>query len=554
MDPTGPTPAADATPAESDIITPRSLAELARAGFSIVRQPLMRVAYEVHHVHDRPGYLSDLLRTPRGADGPSDADPVGDQQPERFAETLTTSAYGTGLVIGAQTVSAGIEHASLQAAASPIGVVDVPGSVRWFSGLAVPNVSFSYEASNVFEGLIAVGDAEEPLQSWHARVILEVLAEVGELAAGIAKSPILSLQSPVQLPPQAYANREGSDAWPTSAAVAVRFSIALHRPTASSRLELLKHASEFCTERGLAFWAADARSGPRAGNWFAICEADPARRRGHFGASAAEATAPRWSLPITFVGPARVGATRSVIRYLEMYDGVGVVACSMSIVDDVAFIHLHLTNVSEQRDDAAMNMDLDGITNYLAEEAAARFDPVELLPLVLPALGAPSRSLVRDAEERCTDLKRRVADFHMLVGRVKAMPTSVDMRRRALWLSWEVEGREAELSAPFQALHSTLRELLPEWSQPRADDDGPNIEYLICRRVRHAILRGKGKVSLPDRIRPTVVTGDLQADLARLCEHIEAAWRAKLKPERPARELTVSWRENWLGHWTSPLE
>ena len=64
----------DLAPATS----PRSLADLARAGFSLVRQPAMRLAYEVHHVADRPGYLHDVL-----ASAQADA---------RFIETLTTAA------------------------------------------------------------------------------------------------------------------------------------------------------------------------------------------------------------------------------------------------------------------------------------------------------------------------------------------------------------------------------------------------------------------------------------------------------------------------------
>jgi hypothetical protein len=78
----------DARPA-----SPRGLAQLARAGFALVRKPVMRIGYEVHHVADHPGYLREV---------------VNERQAEpsrRFVETLTSAAYGTGLVIGVRTGS-----------------------------------------------------------------------------------------------------------------------------------------------------------------------------------------------------------------------------------------------------------------------------------------------------------------------------------------------------------------------------------------------------------------------------------------------------------------
>jgi len=84
------------------------------------------------------------------------------------------------------------------------------------------------------------------------------------------------------------------------------------------------------------------------------------------------------------------------------------------------------------------------------------------------------------------------------------------------------------------------------------------MEYLICRRVRRATLRGKGKISLPDSATKALGAVALQSELSALCERIEAAWKTKLdtvlRSERPAREVTVAWRENWLGHWNQPLE
>ena len=68
-------------------------------------------------------------------------------------------------------------------------------------------------------------------------------------------------------------------------------------------------------------------------------------------------------------------------------------------------------------------------------------------------------------------------------------------------------------------------------------------------------MRGKGKISFPNRLRHVVAKDDdITIGLSELSERIEEAWRAKIAPEHPVRELTVSWRENWLRHWSSPLD
>jgi len=64
----------------------RALADLARAGNRVLREPSMQVAFEIHHLADRPGQLADIVA--RDPDGSG------------FAETLSSSANGVGLVIG----------------------------------------------------------------------------------------------------------------------------------------------------------------------------------------------------------------------------------------------------------------------------------------------------------------------------------------------------------------------------------------------------------------------------------------------------------------------
>src|SRR6185369_13721594 len=100
-----------------------------------------------------------------------------------------------------------------------------------------------------------------PLQRRHGQALAAVIRKVSELAADIAKAPLLSLQSPVQLPPKDDQEEMPPDTrprtWPRSSAIAVRFAIALSTPTAEKRLELIEAASRFCAENGFAFWVSD---------------------------------------------------------------------------------------------------------------------------------------------------------------------------------------------------------------------------------------------------------------------------------------------------------
>jgi hypothetical protein len=256
---------------------------------------------------------------------------------------------------------------------------------------------------------------------------------------------------------------------------------------------------------------------------------------------------------MTFVGPARVGAIKSIIEYLSEYPAIGITSCSMSIIDDVAFIHLHLTTDARPLADlTVMNEELDRITISPLDPARLhRTGPVRLLPQLLPKL---LRAAVADpSAEAVANLSRKVGDFHLLAGPARRISAQQSMDRRALWVLWEVEGRQAELSVPLIALHKVLHDLVPTWIGPDGEPDEPNVEYLICRRVRNSVLRGKGKISFPPRLNE-FITSDVQAGLTALSERVEEAWRAELHPRNRVRELTVSWREKWLGHWTSPLD
>jgi hypothetical protein len=540
---------ADRAPTDrTEVVSQHTIAELAGAGFSILRQPSMRVEYEVHHVQDRPGYLQDVLRGKY-----SRLFGALDDETPRFIETLTTAAHGIGLVIGTRMVGGGpdVRGHRIEGEHPDIVRVDDPEKEsRAFRATAVPNVNFVYDPARVFEGLISVEVEPMTLQLRQGRAIREVMREIAQVA-GLAKAPVMSMQSPVQLPLHDFGQDDESKAprltWPRSAVLAVRFAIGLPQTNARLRLQIADDLIRFCREHGFGLWLADSRSGYRAGSWFSVCQHDKTLVRRRFdgaldprGASRAYA-----SLPVTFVGPARLDSVRAILDFLTYFPELGILACSMAIIDDIAFVHLQLTI------NAVSNARLDWLNEVLHDTTlASPKDTPTLLPAIL------SHLLVGEEYEVNPEVRLRLAhragDYHMLVG--PALPVRRDSDPRgALWVSWEVEGDNAELSAPFLALHGALSDL--KLFHEGSNAANANVEYLICRRVRNSVLRGKGKLSFPTYIaQRNFGYPDLHAGLSALSQSIENSWRLRLHETHDVRELTVSWREYWLGHWAAPLD
>src|SRR5690606_13418189 len=196
---------------------------------------------------------------------------------------------------------------------------------------------------------------------------------------------------------------------------------------------------------------------------------------------------PRWCLPVTFVGPARVGAVRSFVRYLQQYAGIGVLSCSMSVIDHVTFMHVKITSeASNSNDLGVIARELNGI--YTKDESGAIYAKVEdgemapgprdILPAVLKSVGETAGDIPNDIKY---DLAERQRNFHVLLGPPNdRVNVEKAMARRALWASWEVEGSEMDLGVPFRHLYEVLSELVNRLHI----QEPPNVEYLICRRVR----------------------------------------------------------------------
>jgi hypothetical protein len=254
-------------------------------------------------------------------------------------------------------------------------------------------------------------------------------------------------------------------------------------------------------------------------------------------------------LPITFIGPARIGSTHTIVSFLSQFSTIGIISASMSALDDLAFIHLQLS-VAGRRHSDIQDMNLQ-----LAEPASWPTNPSEAISHILRMLKLSSRE--SPAYVYTTDVSGRVGDYQTLVGPVLecAMP---DRRKRiAIWFSWQTEGAGQEQATPLVELFDSFSvlEFGARESGP-ARIDMPNVEYLICRDIGNSVFRGRGKFSIPEADMLAMFDGNgVESAAVKLCMSLEDTWKASLRRRgvRGVSELALSWREWWLGHWASPI-
>ncbi len=509
----------------SQRVSVRNVADLARAGFEIARQPVTKVDFEVHHALARNGYLRDLVS--------ADADSAV------FLETLCSATNGAGVVIGTRTRkpldgTEAVEHSDgRQPAERP-----EQNSGGWvFHQTTSPNPTFIYESAQTFEGLIAIDPGAREVCEWHGLAVRDLVREISDAASALIDAPLLSLQCPAQLPTivktRNHDLRTRKEVAPPCSSLAVRFAIALRDVSAAARFELADRFRELCEKHGYSFWLADTRPGHRQGNWFEVYHADgefsplykgDLRSRQRIGTC----------LPVTFVGPARIGSTHAIASFLQRYPQVGVVGCAGTTLSDVAFVHLQLSvqGVAADR--------LNRILTKLLGESTTPARPQKLLRELFKRLGLPP-----DPEEASGSFADPTADYQTFAGpalpyRPFQMPESM-----AVWVSWEIARQHRGLAAPLECLYRAL-------AQVASADELATVEYLICRATEQSVVRGKAKLAVPKSVLKQFTAGGVELPASKLCASLEEAWKAQVDRSGVdgVSELTVAWRESWLGHWT----
>ena len=396
----------------------------------------MQVEFEIHHLVDRPGGLAGIVAR----------DPAG----HGFAEMLSSGANGVGLVVGTRIADTpGQAYRQAGASVRLDGAGDDHATLRGFER---PNLTFQHESSQLIDGVIAIEDEPKRMLLRHGLVVLDTLRHVAETALHAADAPLLSLQCPAQLPPtnsfQESADVGGRRVDPArSASIAIRFRIALDRPRADVRLQIADRLARHCEDRGLGFWLGDTRPGYRTGNWFLVHPHNRKLARGRYRRDAdlhRAGNAADGCLPVTFVGPARPGTTHAILSFLGQYPQIGVLGCSMTPLDELAFLNVQLAVSGASRARlAAVNGDIadlratsDGLAEALPRIVAA----------VLPAGAEPIGPPTREHTER---LVGRAGDYQLVAGPALPVVPDSDVRRIPIWISWQMRKvLDAQLTRP----------------------------------------------------------------------------------------------------------
>jgi hypothetical protein len=523
-----------------------------------------RPGYLLDHL-DRPGHRPDSTRSTTATGDIGEArGPINDSTGLAthadsarlcFGETLTSGSRGLGLVIVTRAgVGIGSRRQYLRGPQPECDVQDYTASGgRIFRGIARPNPTFMYETAWRFEALICAEPLAPHLLARHCRVMRNVIHYVTGLAA-TAHSPILSLQSPAQIPPRelmigSRATTDEENILTPASSLAVRFTIAIQNPSAKLVTWLASRLERYCQTHGLGLWIADTRLGSRQGNWYSICAHRPDITMQDLAGREDDSSRVRSCMPITLVGPARVGSTHALTTFLCQYGDVGIAACSAVSLDDLLFIHLELSipEISERVSFEIVNKDQ-------ARKSSALL-PSEALARMLEMVGHGRRA----GHEHASALDDQAGDYRCLIGPARKARPDEEGRRMAIWFSWQTQGIEPDLAIPLRGFFEALADvgLIRKRDQNFVwNRSSPNIDYLICRDMGNLVLRGRGKLAvLRDAALGHYPDNALEARPTNLCVSIEEAWRARTirSGTLALRELTVAWRECWLGHWALPL-
>jgi hypothetical protein len=563
----------------------RRLSALARAGYKILSQPNAETSFLVQHVaSDRPGLLFDTIRR-----DPTEWSAKWHPQGEATSGTISNPAFS-------ETVTASINGASLIAvtALTPTAsarpsetnqVVRQDRAVR-FRRASTPDPTFLYDLGYIFEALLVVRPYSRVASQADAQLLSQLIYGLAEIAGKEVQVPILALHSPAQVPNEALIiGKVGPAKWPLASSFGIRVSFALAKSGASERLRLIKLLVKLAQDYRIGLAVRDPGPGSRSGNWRCILEW-PRRYRGEETVGSNRLLC----LPATFVGPARVGSTHAIVDFIRRWSDVGVSGCSVVSLNDLAFIHLQLCfahSSYEIEDHCVGKGDGEGKERDDESKAVGRSWWKSSVTNSEP-LGTRIDNAMNDFsdqqpvanQDRWVALMDRAYDYHSFFGYPFRLPSdqSTDQSNfengegLGMWFSWLTRRSSGGLETPLRHLQDSLDIVLgrvyDSGDPTYAEDDRVgdhsrqsathafNIEYLLCREVDDGQLRAIGKVSIDREAsrRLQAKFPDFQEPTAsRAARAIEDEWRTRLdRVNLTLIELTVAWRELWLGHWAAP--
>ena len=503
-------------------------AKLVREAAAVLADDMSSVGFAISHWKDtRIRFEDTLAETNRRV--PADLWNIRSTRNRvLWTETLTTVAYGVATVIvaartaGQLGVEPGLRIDVLEVSAGTPGQRGCA-----FYGLAHPNPSFLYRGVDELDVIIQL-PSDPKLGAAGARVgdaltLGRAIAEVASVAAG-QELPLMLVQSPMAAPP------DGGDTWRLAQAPGVRCAIALPSDGIREQFEISTALYQWAEDAGCALYVGDRRGDSRRGRWHQLLDSSRPRYEDRV------ADLPRFNdrltsvLPVTFVGPARVGTTAAIMRYLTECR-VPVLSASVTPLENLAFINI-LVGI---------------VAGSPARPVPDTHGPAADILADLGRLGLTSQGPSGQDDGKVRDAAPR--GYSGCVGRVMEV-RPLDVNERALWASWQFP--EAS-GAPLTAIEQ-LREAVRTELGEEPDADAVNVQYVVCRRGNAQDLRGRCKVAVPAEVEPRARPGRQGYERDQLCRRIESRWRSLLDKEAPRSiiDVDLTWEESRLGRWLSP--
>jgi Domain of unknown function (DUF4332) len=443
-----------------------------------------------------------------------------------WTETLTTAAFGVATVIvGARTAGhlPGEPDPALEVRDVAAGEPEQRGSA--FYGLAHPNPSFLYRGVDELEVLIQIPSAYDTPPSDDGRRIGDALrlSEAVRVVSSVAarhELPLMLVQSPMAAPP---ANEYP---WPLAQAPGVRCGIAMPTGGIEHQLDIYKEVHRWAEDMGCALHIGDRRGDGRRGLWHQLSAGDRSAYERKIVALPRAAEPLELVVPVTFVGPARVGTTAAIMNYLAGHR-VPVLSVSVMPLENMAFISL-LIGLANGMSDAFSHPSHGSAGEVLASIGKLRLT---------------GWATTDEENDEVTAAAPR--DYRACMGGAMEV-TPLDRNKRALWASWQFP---EEIGAPHTAI-SQLRAAAEQEVGP----GGVTVQYVVCRRGDAQDLRGRCKLAVSAEVEPAAAAERRGHARGELCRRIESRWRTLLGRGAPRSiiDVDVTWEESRLGRWLSP--
>lgn len=404
-------------------------------------------------------------------------------------------------------------------------------AVSWTGG-AIFNPSFLYDAARYTESAILLRRSPGGVSLADAAELTDVLKFVAERATEL-DAPLLFVQAPAAPPHRNF----NSEEWRRANSLAVRFSIAVSESRPSDLLVLRSKIVEYCLDRGFGYYETDRRFGQRNGEWFAVVLESASKYAGRKldYSDADRAQQPLRIVPLTVTGPARVGTTNEVLKFLTA-NGVHIASASITSIADQSIIHLGLAGTRRGRDDQVESGSADRLREIVRMVRPVPLPPAFVAPPVL-------------------------SDYQFVAGPPVLADASLDRDRGSVWIGWDLPGADpGSLGVLLTALGTAFAKVL---GQGPAEEIDPNIDYLVSRELSHGSTAGRAKIS--------VSMTDVQGTMHRaypdshdfrtdFCRRLEAAWKVEVSTsalglvkvsQGRSLDLAVVWRETYLGRWAN---